>query len=381
MSNIPLDSSGYIVMFKPTASNINTLINNISRTNRIPIANRYSKVFKGFCANFPNDVYNRISRMNQVQSIHPNVRVKACSQTTPWSLSRVGADSNIYSSMAYDNPQATPFSNVHVFVLDTGVSVKHPDINVVESLSFVENEIGLTDLNGHGTAVATTIAAKNNDVYTLGICPGAQVHSYKVLGEDGTGYFSYSMAAIDKIIEFREKNSNVPMVVNMSLGGFVGSPDYTAIDYAISNIVCNYRVPVVVAAGNETDDASLYSPAHCEEAITVGSYGQNNELSWFSNFGHVVDLLAPGESLAVAYKKFSQEYMNGTSFAAPIVSGSVGTYLMDSPDATPAQIKESLVQNGMIATDCNLNAPITHNYSDTTQTSVYIGDQMYFAYM
>jgi subtilisin family serine protease len=258
--------------------------------------------------------------------------------------------------------------------IDTGVSVKHPDVNVIESLSFMENEIGLTDLNGHGTAVATTIAAKNNSVYTLGICPGAQVHSYKVLGEDGSGYFSYSLAAIEKAIEFREQYSNVPMIVNMSLGGYVGNSDYTALDYAISNLVCTYHVPVVVAAGNETDDASTYSPAHCKEAITVGSYSQSNELSWFSNYGSDLDILAPGESLAVAYKKFSQDYMSGTSFAAPIVSGCIGTYLMENPSASPSQIKTALQEMPILAAQCNVSASITHGYANTTHDSVYIGD-------
>lgn len=280
------------------------------------------------------------SLMARGGSAEQGLRVRA-QEAMSWGMASVRAP-------AYTSRRRLPNTACDVFVFDTGVDLRHPDLRRGFSISFVGSEPSAQDLNGHGTAVSTIIGALDNGRGLVGVAPGARIHSMKVLDASGEGYVRDIVAAVNFMIlwhqgtsRFRGRARN-SVVANFSLGGYVGSTDYTPIDDAIRLAVSN-GITCVVAAGNEAADAQLYTPAHCREAIAVGSYGRlpdgrlsPSSLPYFSswsNHGPALAILAPGEDVLAGRSDagFQVQTVSGTSFATPKVSGAAAYYLSRRP--------------------------------------------------
>ena len=287
------------------------------------------------------------------------------SQMLPWSVARVGAT----------GAQAP---GVHLFVMDTGVD--NADVNLVEQYDLATgqttpNAVG-RDEDGHGTHIAGIAAAEDNSTGLLGIAPGAQVHSLRVLtgneqSDSETLDVSEAIAAIEYATAWKLSHPNEPMVVNFSLGSDIGTTAYNALDDAILASI-GTGITYVISAGNSGVNAETVTPAHVAEAITVGSYGMEGRFSSFSNYGSVVDILAPGEEiLSLGSKTLGDENalirMSGTSMAAAHVSGAVALFLSENPNASPAQVREAMVRSG--------RDEITGAPSGTTTKTVHLGDE------
>lgn len=264
-------------------------------------------------------------------------------QTVPEGLRRIGG---LQSSAQIGSRRSLAGKGVHLFVLDTGVDPRHADLNVVESRSFVPAEPLAADLNGHGTMAAGVAAARDNGNHVVGVAPDIPIHGYKVLDATGSGSISNIIAALDAVVAYRRSAppSMKGIVVNMSLGGDVGTRAYTSLDLAVAEAVTVHGIVAVAAAGNEGKDAGTTSPAHAREAITVGSYGwATDKFSSFSNFGDTVDLLAPGESILTTAPGNRTSRADGTSFSCPYVAGAAALYLANrNPRATPAEVARAL---------------------------------------
>ncbi|MFJ8629401.1 S8 family peptidase [Streptomyces sp. NPDC093568] len=281
-------------------------------------------------------------------------------------------------------------SGVTVAVIDTGY-VSHSDLgaNIVAGYDFISDATVGNDGNGrdsnpadpgdwtaagecqagdpastsswHGTHVAGTIAAvTNNGKGVAGIAHGAKVSPLRVLGKCG-GYDSDIIDAITwasgGTVSGVPANANVAKVINMSLGG--GGTCSTATQSAI-NAAVNRGTTVVVAAGNSNANAANYSPASCNNVISVAATDRQGNRSYYSNYGTVVDIAAPGgetnsvtsngilstlNSGAQGPSSESYDYYQGTSMAAPHVAGLAA--LMKSANAalTPAQIESAIKTN------------------------------------
>jgi len=131
-----------------------------------------------------------------------------------------------------------------------------------------------------------------------------------------------------------------PAVVNMSIGG----PSSFELDQVVDEVV-DAGIPVVAAAGNENDDACFSSPGEAHAALTVAASTKSGNRAEFSNFGHCVDIFAPGKSVLSASNGSvsATAVMSGTSMAAPHVTGAVARYLQGHPSASPAQVRTALV--------------------------------------
>lgn len=240
-------------------------------------------------------------------------------QTIPWGITRV-------------NGGATYTGSNVAWIVDTGIDTDHPDLNVdvTRSRSFVTTEPKPTveDLNGHGTHVSGTIAAKNDAIGVVGVAAGATVISCRVLDRSGSGSFSWSVAALDYIAEV----GNPGDVVNMSLG-----PSSRYIDPAVDAAVLATAaagIKISIAAGNESDDCTYYSPAHNngEGICTISACDINDNWAYFSNYGTPVDFCEPGYNIYSTYKDGGYATMSGTSMAAPHAAGLLllGTIKNDS---------------------------------------------------
>merc|ERR1719428_2240864 len=128
----------------------------------------------------------------------------------------------------------------------------------------------------------------------------------------------------------------------MSLGGGTSSTLNTAV-----NELVDKGITVVVAAGNDDDNACSYSPASADKVLTVGSTTRTDSRSYFSNYGSCVDIFAPGSDINSAWINSGWNTISGTSMASPHVCGVTALYLSENNDLSPAQIKTKLLNNAV----------------------------------
>ena len=272
---------------------------------------------ENFIKNNPNIIESCYK--DTIMSIKPiQSSLTSTSQRTEPFIKRINAHTS--SQKSGDNINGLESkTNINVFVVDTGIS-KHPELNIVGGRNFTTtNTEAWNDGNGHGTHVAGIIGAKDNTIGVVGVAPGVRLWALKTLSDTGSGLTSSIIAALQWILKNRDILWSGFGVVNMSLGG----PAYQPLDDAV-NALINNGIVVCVAAGNEGIDASTKSPARVPNAITVGATGPletYNTLASYSNYGKLVDILAPGTNIYSTYISSGYQYASGTSMATPIVSG------------------------------------------------------------
>jgi len=261
-----------------------------------------------------------------------------------WGLDRIDQnDLPLNNYYGYNNTG----SDVHVYVIDTGILPTHIEFEGRASADYVVPGYGdAIDCDGHGTHVAGTIGGVN-----VGVTKEARLHGVKVLDCSGSGTDGSVIAGVEYVIAHHLS----PAVINMSVGGSFSQN----LNDAVQNAV-DAGITVVVAAGNEEDNACYYSPASAPNAITVGGTEKNDRFIayawnfWFgSNYGSCVDINAPGYSVysSVIGSNSSYATYSGTSMASPHVAGAAALYLHDNPSATPAQVRAALIAQ---AVDTNL---------------------------
>lgn len=281
----------------------------------------------------------------------------------------------------------TGSSDVVVSVIDTGI-LNHSDLSgqTVPGYDFISDIDTANDGNGrdndpsdpgdwivanecepgspeidsswHGTHVAGTIAAKtNNGAGVAGVSWDARILPVRVLGKCGGSTSDIADAirwSAGLAVTGVPANTNPAQVINMSLGGpgSCSSTMQNAITAAYSA-----GTTVVVAAGNSSDNAGSYSPANCNNVITVASTDRTGDLANYSNYGSVVEVSAPGGETAVTSNGVLSTldggttspnndniyaYYQGTSMAAPHVAGVAALILAEAPGYTPAQVRSLL---------------------------------------
>ena len=228
-----------------------------------------------------------------------------------WGLDRI--DGRLKAVDGTYSPPADG-ENVRIYIVDTGVRSTHQDFTgrVVQGISKVPGESSTEDCHGHGTHVASSAAGA-----TLGVAAQATIVPVRVLDCFGSAYTSEVIAGLEWVAQDSSAR-NVPAVVNMSLGGSADAE----LDAAVEALV-DQGISVVVAAGNETEDACTVSPARAPGAITVGATTLEDAVSSFSNMGKCVDVFAPGSKILGAgiATDTEQATLSGTSMASPHVAG------------------------------------------------------------
>lgn len=299
----------------------------------------YGNALQGFSVKMPPGQLKKLEADDAVKYIEEDIAVQMFpkkdkpgnspsdpAEVTPWGISRVGGGSTA-SGVAW--------------IVDSGIDLDHPDLNVDVNRSAVfisTRNATPDDQNGHGTHVAGTIAAIDNEIGVVGVAAGATVISVRVLDRRGSGTISGVIGGVDYVAA----NGSNGDVANMSLGGGIS----TALDEAVYN-ASQTGVIFVLAAGNESMDANNSSPARVNgpNVYTISAMDSSDEFAYFSNYGSAVDFCAPGVSIFSTYKDGGYATLSGTSMAAPHVAGllllgNVQTdgYVIGDPDGNPDPI-------------------------------------------
>ena len=234
-------------------------------------------------------------------------------QTNPdWGLDRIDQEDLPLDNIFRYPRQLPNRKKVYIYVLDTGIYINHVNFQGRARWGKTFTGESNNDQNGHGTHVAGTAIAA---IY--GVARWSNAVAVKVLSNSGIGSWEWVIAGLDYVIESSNSLGVDIPIVSMSLGGNRNEP----VNIAIERLY-NLGILSVVAAGNEARDACLTSPASAENAITVGSIGETDSRSDFSNYGSCVDLFAPGESItSLAHYANGYRVLSGTSMATPFVSG------------------------------------------------------------
>lgn len=217
----------------------------------------------------------------------------------------------------------TKGAGITIAILDTGCDTDHPDLQgrITKGRNFTDDDQSnperYEDYNGHGTHVAGTIAAIQNNTGVVGVAPEVNLLIGKVLNKDGSGQINWIIEGILYAIEQKVD------IISMSLGG---PDDVPELHEAIQKAV-NSNILVICAAGNEGDNDSNTDeygyPGYYNEVISVGAINLNRQSSEFSNSNNEVDLVAPGENILSTYLDGKYATLSGTSMATPHVSGAM----------------------------------------------------------
>jgi subtilisin family serine protease len=309
-------AGSYIVVLKPDANP-----RSVAAITGVNPSHVYEAALNGFSAELNGGQLNALRHnrnvayveADQVVALSPPCGTKknpcdggggggGTSQVTPWGVARVGGGISAVGKTAW--------------IIDTGVDLDNADLNVdvARSVNFTRNGTA-DDGNGHGTHVAGTIAAIDNDIDVIGVAAGATVVSVRVLDNRGSGQYSWVIAGVDYVAA----NGRSGDVANMSLSG--GASD--AVDDAVRN-AASKGIRFALAAGNEGADANLSSPARANgtNIYTISAIATNDCLTSWSNWSNPpVDFAEPGNGIVSLRRGGGTTTMSGTSMAAPHAAG------------------------------------------------------------
>ena len=331
--NIKAVPGSYIVVFKDEANlDVDGESNKINKEHGGNLTNTYKHTIKGFSiSNLSAKALDAIKKNPKVLYVEQDQEVNAITTQSPtpsWGLDRVDqAALPLNSSYTYNQTGA----GVKAYIIDTGIKFDHSDFTgrVIKGIDVIDKTF--VDGNGHGTHVAGTVGGT---IY--GIAKAVTLVEVRVLNSRGSGTTSGVIAGIDWVVN---NHTTEPAVANMSLGGGVSS----TLDAAVQKGVAD-GIVFCVAAGNSTADASTSSPARVPEAITVAASDNTDTFASYSNFGPLVDIIAPGTSITSDWNtsKTAINTISGTSMATPHVAGIAALYLAKNPGTSPANVQSAL---------------------------------------
>ncbi|KAK2599478.1 hypothetical protein N8I77_011230 [Diaporthe amygdali] len=311
------------------------------------------KKFKGFAAQISGEALDAIASLEDVEYIEQDAIIKidytpeevshtetakralTTASAASWGLARISHKALSLTSYVYDTSAG---SGTCAYVIDTGILTTHTQFG--GRASFLANyaDSSNTDGNGHGTHVAGTIGGS-----TYGVAKSVTLYAVKVLDSSGSGTNSGVISGINFVASDAPTRS-CDSVANMSLGGSKS----TAVNSAAAALV-NAGVFLAVAAGNSAANAANYSPASETSACTVGATTSSDALASYSNYGSVVDILAPGSSIVSSYigSTSATATLSGTSMASPHVAGLGAYFLALVGSMTPAALCSYIQSNAV----------------------------------
>ena len=262
--------------------------------------------------------------------------------------------------------------NLVLAVIDTGVAYDHEDLQAnmwvnpgeiasngidddgngyiddIHGIDAVNDDADPYDDNSHGTHVAGTMAAVgDNGIGLVGVNWRAKIVACKFIGSNGSGTVSDAIECLDYLLDLQE-NHNVNIVAtNNSWGG----GGYSQALYEAIQRHQEAGILFLAAAGNsavDNDEVPHYPSSYdLTNIISVAATNHDDELAWFSSYGHTtVDVAAPGVDIWSTVLNHAYDSYSGTSMATPHVTGLVGLLKAHEPTYSAQQIKSVILTSG-----------------------------------
>ena len=272
---------------------------------------------------------DRDSKVSIKQS--PTSEVSQLENVATWGPVKIEAP-NVWSQGIYGQ-------GILVGIVDGMVDASHIQLqsNVVSAQQF-NDEANNPNLNIHGTHVAGIIAADPNKGSVTGVAPSAKIVAGQFIGNDGGGSLGDAIVAMNYVASQGVK------VINMSWGG---APCVQNLKSALQDL-SNRGILIVTASGNEGVNSD-YSPTYpaafmLNNQINVAASTTDDYMIYFSNFGlKTVNIMAPGVNIFSTIPGNKIEALDGTSMAAPMVTGTAALIWSAFPNATSQQIKAAIL--------------------------------------
>jgi subtilisin len=382
----------YIVVLKPAADRSAAV--RYAQSVGGTVLMQYKSALNGYAVRLPSSALARIKADSRVRFVSANRTATLAAQTLPTGVDRI--DGDLSSTRSGNGSGSVP---INVAVVDTGIDIDHPDLNVVGGKNCgADAEPSFDDHYGHGTHVAGTIGAKDNGEGVVGVAPGARLWAVRVLSAIGQGSTATALCGVEFVTSTRTDSdpTNNIAVGNMSLSFFgpkvgddgnCGLTNHDVLHLAICNSVAA-GVTWVVAAGNAARDFQNDVPASYSEVLTVTAMadfngqpgggasatcrpGTDDAFASFSSFATLASdqahtIAAPGVCILSTAAPNSLIWggagaplygvISGTSMATPHVVGTVALCIFSGgcSGLTPSQIIQKIRSD---AATSNLSHP------------------------
>jgi len=341
-----------------------------------PIYDWWGDSYGTYSSSISGRRWSQVPQQNSVAQVDQRLDLATMETThTQWARDRIGLNGLARTS------DTTTLAPTLVAIIDSGIDLQHPDlqdkvwtntdevpdnnldddnngkIDDVHGWNFVSTNNNTQDNNGHGTLVAGIVAAAHNDFGITGVNPMARLLPIKVTDFVGEGVADNVADAIRYAVDMGAR------VINVSLGGH----EFSAAEQAAAEYARENDALIIVAAGNQSIDASQFWPAGLDGVITVAATDANDQRADYSNWGAPVDIAAPGSDILSLRSRYTDLMFfadpsyeqgsnivgrekilytaSGTSFAAPFVSGVASLLFSTYPDLNAEQVRRMILHS------------------------------------
>ena len=319
------------------------------------------RIVNAVAANIPAAAVSALLNNPRVVTVEADIEAHAIDDEldAAWGVKHIGAGA-VHGA---DNKGA----GVKIAVIDTGVDYTHPDLDGNFDITdlgwdFVNDDDDPMDDYFHGTHVAGTIAAEDNDSGVVGVAPEADMYALKVLNANGSGFFSDIIAAIDWTV------AHGIQVTNNSYGS---SRDPGSIVKAAFDNSAAAGVLHIAAAGNSGKPSgkgnNVGYPARYASVVAVAATNSNDTRASFSSTGSDVELAAPGVGVLSTVLNGGYASFSGTSMASPHVAGTAALVIAAGHVTTNTGVRQRLADTADDLGDAGLDNHYGHGLVDAAE--------------